>query len=237
MDITIDRESIAERLLTQVTDDTRTHYLSYLRRLDLDGSHTVADIKRRVGRIPATNSRRAIVIGLRSMVPELKDHLPIEESVARIYDLSVVPTFPRNPRHMPALLMQFAGLRVGEAVAVTRADVVGRVLRVDRTRGNDGTIRPAKTRGNVVLPTWLALRAAEWDGTAILPNSEGKFLRRRYGVTPHALRHWYATRLIQGGASPELVRRQLRHKHLTTTLRTYVQVELADMFDAVDALA
>ena len=41
---------------------------------------------------------------------------------------------------------------------------------------------------------------------------------------PHMLRHWYATDMIRRGVNPEVVRRQMRHKNVTVTLKIYTQV-------------
>jgi site-specific recombinase XerD len=38
------------------------------------------------------------------------------------------------------------------------------------------------------------------------------------------LRHWYATDMIRRGVNPEVVRRQMRHKNISVTLRIYTQV-------------
>jgi hypothetical protein len=38
------------------------------------------------------------------------------------------------------------------------------------------------------------------------------------------LRHWYATDMIKRGVNPEVVRRQMRHKNVSVTLKIYTQV-------------
>ena len=38
------------------------------------------------------------------------------------------------------------------------------------------------------------------------------------------LRHWYATDMIRRGINPEVVRRQMRHKNVSVTLKIYTQV-------------
>jgi integrase len=39
------------------------------------------------------------------------------------------------------------------------------------------------------------------------------------------LRHWYATDMIRRGVNPEVVRRQMRHKNVSVTLKIYTQVK------------
>jgi integrase len=43
-------------------------------------------------------------------------------------------------------------------------------------------------------------------------------------INPHMLRHWYATDMIKRGVNPEIVRRQMRHKNVSVTLKIYTQV-------------
>jgi hypothetical protein len=57
--------------------------------------------------------------------------------------------------------------------------------------------------------------------------------RSRIHINPHMLRHWYATELIRLNTNPEVVRRQLRHKNIETTMKIYVQVNSKDLEKAV----
>jgi integrase len=47
------------------------------------------------------------------------------------------------------------------------------------------------------------------------------------------LRHWYATELIRLNTNPEIVRRQLRHKNIETTMKIYVQINSQELEKAV----
>ncbi len=47
------------------------------------------------------------------------------------------------------------------------------------------------------------------------------------------LRHWFATDMIRRGINPEIVRRQMRHKNIETTMKIYVQVNDQDLEMAV----
>lgn len=230
--IRVNRDDISHELLKRVDDATHDHYLSYLARLGLtDGDYEIRDIRGRLQRIANTNSRRSICIAIRAMLPELKPYVRIENSVPRVYDLSLIPAeIPHDNRHVPMLLMRYAGLRVGEAVAITSDDCVGNVLRVTKSRTNKGVVKRTKgNAGNVVIPEWLAQLLHNYEGTEVLPNSYFKWMKRNYGINPHALRHEYATRLIKSRINPEIVRRQLRHANLTTTLGIYAQVEASDI--------
>jgi len=57
--------------------------------------------------------------------------------------------------------------------------------------------------------------------------SHGEKFKKMTGgktVNPHMLRHWYATDMIRRGVNPEVVRRQMRHKNVSVTLKIYTQV-------------
>jgi hypothetical protein len=47
------------------------------------------------------------------------------------------------------------------------------------------------------------------------------------------LRHFYATEMIRRGVNPEIVRRQMRHKNVSTTLRIYTQVKSDELFESL----
>ena len=134
-------------------------------------------------------------------------------------------------------LMAFGGLRVGEAVAITHHDLVGNSLAVSKSRNNWGVMKGTKgASGNVIIPRWLADSLQGYEGTDVLPRSYYRWLKRHTGMTPHALRHYYATVLIKSGASPEIVRRQLRHTNLATTLQIYAQVESSDIEATIEGV-
>src|SRR5262249_14862640 len=52
-------------------------------------------------------------------------------------------------------------------------------------------------------------------------------------VTPHALRHAYATNALRGGMSPLVLQRILGHSDLSQISRTYSHLVVSDLFDAV----
>ena len=60
-------------------------------------------------------------------------------------------------------------------------------------------------------------------------NRKWKALTGNKPVNPHMLRHFYATEMIKRGVNPEIVRRQMRHKNVSTTLRIYTQVRTEEL--------
>ena len=122
------------------------------------------------------NTRRAAVIALRSVFGW---SIKIPKGLPRRYDLPnedtlrlALMTTPHEPR---GLLMMYAGLRIGEACAITKTDVAGDRLRVDKQiqqlhRTGKPTVTrtgPVKTgEADVVIPHWLTNVVLSMEVTA-----------------------------------------------------------------------
>lgn len=184
------------------------------------------------------NSRRAAVIAVRSV---LGLSIKIPRGVPRRYDLPDENTLRLalmtcRKHEVRGLLMMYAGLRIGEACAITGRDVDGDVLRVDKQvtvlfqTGKPTQVEVGPVKGNVdtvVIPLWLTPMVEHLDQT-VRPDSVRESLRRagwKVGINlnPHLLRHWYATTLLARGVPLALVSRQMRHSDVAITLRTYSQ--------------
>lgn len=183
------------------------------------------------------NTRRSAVIACRSV---FGFNLRIPKSIPRRYDLPSEDTLRlalmTTPHEARGLLMMYAGLRIGEACAVTSPDVAGDRLTVAKQviqlhrKGQETVTRLAPTKtaeAVVVVPTFLVGVIQSLSETA-KPDSVRESLRRaghKVGIdlNPHMLRHWYATTLLERGVSMALVSKQMRHSDISTTLRTYAQ--------------
>ena len=203
------------------------------------------------------NSRRRLYITARSIFKELGicQDLPVLESISRIYSFPTQEQMEylinKSKYRLQLLLCMYGGLRVGEACAVTPAKLEGNYLRVDEAFSQDGLhLGSPKTVGRVLLPEWLAeeIRIMKpeqfWKigmTTKMVTGSiykisrfkEAQRLTGGKGINPHMLRHWYATDMIKRGISPEVVRRQMRHKKIETTMKVYVQVNSKDLEESV----
>ena len=133
-------------------------------------------------------------------------------------------------------------MRVSELVGLDLADVAEGVLRV---RGKGGKERevPLVAKAQAALDAWLARRheLRPGDGALLLNRRGGRLTARsvarhlaRYAliagarrhVHPHALRHSFATHLLDMGADLRGIQELLGHASLSTTQRyTHVSAE------------
>ena len=203
------------------------------------------------------NSRRRLYITARSVFKDINkcQDLPVLESISRIYQFPSQEHLEflinKSKYRLQLLLCMYGGLRVGEACAVTPNKLEGNYLRVDEAYSQDGLhLGSPKTVGRVLLPEWLADEVRNmapedrWQigmTTKMVSGSIYKISRFKGAkeltggkpINPHMLRHWYATDMIKRGISPEVVRRQMRHKKIETTMKVYVQVNSRDLENSV----
>jgi integrase/recombinase XerC len=148
------------------------------------------------------------------------------------------------------LLLYGAGLRIGEALGLTKGTIDGLLDAGQDTLAITG--KGNKTRLVPLLPTALEALAAYrtacpfmtalGPGNAFFLGARGapldpaivqkrvRDLRRRLGladsVTPHALRHSFATHLLAAGGDLRTIQELLGHASLSTTQR-YTDVDAA----------
>ena len=165
-----------------------------------------------------------------------------------------------RPRDRAILeLFYAAGIRLGELVALDLEDVnlADRVVRV-MGKGRKERIVPFNQKAAAALRAWLkdglALRAnpkvhiprSKSQGEPLFVNARGGRLTgrsvqrlvaryvstcsSRFGISPHALRHSFATHLLQAGADLRAIQELLGHVQLSTTQR-YTHVNVAQLLE------
>ena len=170
--------------------------------------------------------------------PEQRHALTTEEQaefIKAIEDLKMKPLL---------LVLLTTGLRIGEALALKYGDfnfeqsTVSINKNVVFIRGErieqDSTKSIAGMRTIPVLPNVLAMfdSAAEKESpvfpfTYSAVRNTFRTINQRLGfnVSPHILRHTYATRLEEAGISPKLKQYLLGHSSITMTQNTYTDVQ------------
>jgi integrase/recombinase XerD len=173
----------------------------------------------------------------------LPETLSVEETV-RLLEAAGDGTSARGIRDRALLeLLYAAGLRIGEALGLDREDLSldGGFVRVigkgDRERLvpiGEVSIAWLGRYLDDVRPAWLALsHVAPARGGPVFLTERGRRLARQQAwavvkgasaraglgdrVTPHTLRHSFATHLLEGGADLRVVQELLGHASISTT--------------------
>jgi hypothetical protein len=242
--MTTAKERAVQRLAERpIKASTYEEYLRTLRVLGLDDlpveDLTVAFLTNRLSKVLTASTRRKHAINLRAC---LGVNLRCPKPAQKVYDLPDMEELHQalagGSYAMWGYTMLYAGLRLGEACV--KQTMQGNTLFVDRQRLPDGSIGSSKTSGGVVIPAWLseAYRTFQPDrGTNTVYVGIVRAGRKAgLKITPHMLRHAYATNLVGAGATPEVLRRQMRHHDVSISLRYYVQTTQQDIESVVRRL-
>jgi integrase/recombinase XerC len=146
------------------------------------------------------------------------------------------------------------GLRVSEAVGLDTGDLFrddgGLVVTIRRAKGGKSRTVPLGDQAAAALDAWLAARRSLTRSDALFVGASGTRLTTRSvqrqvarwrvagGVvspaTPHALRHSYATHLLDGGVDLRSIQELLGHASLAST-QIYTKVSLDHLMAVYDA--
>src|ERR1035437_4188742 len=197
---------------------------------------TVGQVYKVAGRMfAAAVDDRIIVASPCHRVRLPRDDRPevVVPTVEQITALAAAVT-PRN--RALVVLLAGSGLRIGEALGLNVSDVdfLRRTVKVERQRLQSGRIGPPKTPksartvplGQVVIDELAAHLAAYPSDGPLFTITTGEPLGYRawaatwaragkavkLDVDTHALRHFYASALIAGGASVKVVQTRLGHR-------------------------
>ena len=187
--------------------------------------------------------------------PRKKKHLPVFLSVDEVFNLIDVKDQEKSPlrtRDRAVLeLLYSSGLRVSELAGATLADLsMGEAVIRVRGKGNKERIVPVGSKALSALGEYLDVREELKPASdRIFLNSRGGGITTRslariikkYGlvsgisknVSPHVLRHSFATHLLAGGADLRAIQEMLGHASLSTTQRyTHLSVErIMEVYD------
>ncbi len=129
------------------------------------------------------------------------------------------------------LFLYATGTRISEALELKKGDIEDGWLLIRHAKGDKERIVPIAQKAIDALE--LYLDALSFDKDYIWCNYQGgklsrvsafKTTQKYLGVSPHVLRHSYATSLITGGADLRVVQELLGHASLLTTqIYTHIQ--------------
>ncbi|HFB54128.1 MAG TPA: integrase [Sulfurimonas autotrophica] len=137
------------------------------------------------------------------------------------------------------LFLYASGARISEALELSRNDIEGEWLHIRHAKGDKERIVPLAEVALKAIDTYLRESGFEKDyvwcnyrGGKLSRISAYKITQKYLGVSPHVLRHSYATSLIRGGADLRVVQELLGHASLLTT-QIYTHIQKQDLKDTV----
>lgn len=194
-----------------------------------------------------------------AVAPRREQKVPAHLSIDEMLRLLEMPNVsePLGSRDRAILELFYAsGLRLSELVGLDLDDLNLRA-RIVRVMGKGGKERlvPFGTSSESALRAWLPHRAplaesrkrrtgdaadplfVSFHGTRLSGRSVQRLVARyvagcstRFGISPHALRHSFATHLLARGADLRAIQELLGHARLSTTQR-YTHVNAARMLE------
>ena len=146
-------------------------------------------------------------------------------------------------------LLYGSGLRASELVSLPRRAVrSGQPFLIVRGKGDKERLVPISSRAHLAVERWLVHVPA--DQLWLFPSGKGHLSRVRLfqivraiaakagispeRVSPHVLRHAFATHLLSGGADLRLLQSMLGHADIATT-QIYTHVDSARLVELVNA--
>jgi integrase/recombinase XerC len=187
--------------------------------------------------------------------PSLPQRLPpaltVDEAFRLLEGAGLASRSPLRDRAALELLYS-SGLRVGElsSLDLEDLDLPGGIVRV-KGKGRKERLVPVGSKAVLALARYVTeeRRSLPADRDPLFVNRRGTRLSsrsinrlitalcRRQGwpkkVTPHSLRHSFATHLLSGGADLRAIQEMLGHKSLSTTQR-YTRVDLDQLTRVYD---
>ncbi len=138
------------------------------------------------------------------------------------------------------LFLYATGARVSECLELRHSDIEEGWLRIRRAKGDKERIVPIAKVAREAINAYLVESKHEKDfiwrnymGNKLSRISAYKITQKYLGVSPHILRHSYATSLITGGADLRVVQELLGHSSLLTT-QIYTHVQKQNLKETVE---
>jgi integrase/recombinase XerC len=183
--------------------------------------------------------------------PKVEKPLPTTLTVDEAFRLMESPAKNKKLRDCAILeLLYSSGLRVGELVGLNpnRLDLDLGIVKV-MGKGRKERIVPVGLKAVEALKAYLEERGAlDGEGPLFINSRGGRLTARSVGrltkkytkrsgifrkISPHSLRHSFATHLLDAGADIREIQEMLGHASLSTTQR-YIHLSLGKLMEVYD---
>ena len=138
------------------------------------------------------------------------------------------------------LFLYASGARVSEALELRREDITYDWLKIRFAKGEKERIVPLASIAIKAIDEYIHARDFEceyvwcnYKRKKLSRVSAFKITKKYLGVSPHVLRHSYATSLISGGADLRVVQELLGHSSLLTT-QIYTHIQKYELKETIE---
>ncbi|HEX7820803.1 MAG TPA: tyrosine recombinase [Sphingobium sp.] len=188
---------------------------------------------------------------LRRPLPKILSHIQVDGLFAVIAERLASPTATRQDLRLSALieLLYGSGLRATELVSLPRAAMRGdQPYLILKGKGGRERLVPISDRARAAVAQWRGY--VPEDSPFLFPSGKSHLSRIRLyqivrdlagaagmdptTISPHVLRHAFATHLLEGGADLRALQSMLGHADIATT-QIYTHVDAARLVALVNA--
>ncbi len=170
------------------------------------------------------------------LLPKFLSHIEIQNYIELIDKTTWI-----GSRNYAFILFLFAsGTRVSEALSLKKEDIQDGWLHIRDAKGQKERIVPVASVALDAIENYMLMRPKDnefiwvnYKGSKLSRISAYKIVQNYLGVSPHVLRHSYATSLISGGADLRVVQELLGHSSLITT-QIYTHIQKQDLKETVE---
>ncbi len=196
------------------------------------------------GALPNPRNRRPL--------PKVLSHEAVETLLERA-ELEAGSGNPAALRQLALIEMLYgSGLRATELVSLPLSAVPRDAPLITVTgKGGQARMVPVSERARLALSEWIKVRPTTPPSRFLFPSRGGKHLTRvrlfqllkdlavragldPEGISPHVLRHAFATHLLEGGADLRVLQTLLGHADISTT-QIYTHVDAARLVELVNS--
>ena len=195
-------------------------------------------------------------IHLNVVTPKREKHLPSYLSVDEVETLLNAPDLKKDGEYRDKAMLEVmyaSGLRVSELINLSKQDInfQQKILKI-KGKGDKQRLVPIGDFAMEYLNNYLNLVRSKNIGQTskyIFLNSRGQKISRQYffkqvkkyakranidkKISPHTLRHCFATHLLEAGADIRMVQEMLGHANIETT-QIYTQISAKRIISAYD---
>ena len=174
-------------------------------------------------------------------IPKLLPKFLSHEEIKKALDLIDKTSWLGLRDYALILFLYASGARISECLDLRKEDIEDDWLHIRHAKGEKERIIPLAKIAIDAINIYLEEKPKDseyvWSNykyKSLSRISAYKITQKYLGVSPHVLRHSYATSLITGGADLRVVQELLGHSSLLTT-QIYTHIQKQDLQNTVEA--